>query len=115
VLARINAKGFDPKMAAREADDIISGSLKESGQRLEDIPPDALTNLRKQVVDALSQGKKLDAAAALRAKDFAAEKITPTQGWITRDPMQFAAEQNVKGVKGAGESSLIASRKAIRP
>lgn len=103
VLARINAKGFDPKMAAKEADDIISGSLKESGQRLEDIPPDALTNLRKQVVDALSQGKKLDAAAALRAKDFAAEKMTPTQGWITRDPMQFAAEQNVKGVKGAGE------------
>lgn len=98
VIARINAKGFNPANAAKEADDIVSGALKESNQRLEDIPPEQLSVLRKQVVDALAQGKRLDAAAAMRMKDFNAEKIVPTQGQITRDPMQFADEQTMKAM-----------------
>jgi hypothetical protein len=103
VTARMNAKGMTPGAAAKEADDIISSALKDSNQRLEDIPPDTLQQLRGQVTQSLAKGQKLDAAAAMRMKDFQAEKITPTLGWVTRDPMQWAEEQNVRGVKGAGE------------
>jgi hypothetical protein len=103
VLARINRAGFDPTKAAAEADNIINSALKDSNQTLADLPPDQLSGLRAQVTNALAKGQKLDAAAALRLKDFEAEGMTPLQGWVTRDPMQWAAEQNVRGVKGAGE------------
>lgn len=104
VMARINAKNVTPASAVKEADNIITSALKESNQRMEDLPDGQLDNLRKQVTNALAQGKRLDAAAAMRLKDFQAEGIKPLQGWVTRDPMQWAEEQNVRGVKGAGEA-----------
>jgi hypothetical protein len=103
VGALINRASFNPANAGRDADQVITSALKEAGQRLEDIPADQLGNLRRQVTEALSQGKQLDAAAAMRAMDFQREGIQGTLGQVTRDPMQWAAEQNVKGVKGAGE------------
>lgn len=103
VVSRINSMRFNPANAAKEADEIISGALRESGQKIDDIPAAQVESLRQQVTAALSQGQKLDAAAALRKADFDAEKIVPTLGQVTRDPMQYAAEQNVRGVKGAGE------------
>jgi hypothetical protein len=108
ILARTNR--VSPADAAKEADDIISGALADAGQKLEDIPPDKLNQLRKQTVEALSKNKRLDAAAALRMQDFKAEGIQPLEGQITRDPGQWAEEQNVRGVKGAGEKvqALIA-------
>lgn len=116
VLAKINQRGFDPTQAAQQADEIINGALKDSNQSVMDLPPDRLAALRSQVVDALSHGKQLDAAAALRLRDFTDENITPLQGWITRDPMQWAAEQNVRGVKGAGEpvsNAIVAGNQAL--
>lgn len=116
VLAKINQRGFDPTQAAQQADEIINGALKDSNQSIVDLPPDRLNALRAQVVDALSNGKQLDAAAALRLRDFTDEGITPLQGWITRDPMQWAAEQNVRGVKGAGEpvsNAIVAGNQAL--
>lgn len=113
VMAKINAANFDPSKAAKDADEIISGALSESNQKLEDIPPDQLARLRQQTVDALSSGKKLDAAAAMRMQDFNAEGIQGTQGQITRDPMQFADEQTMKGISRPLSMTMEAGNKKV--
>lgn len=96
VLARLN-RGTSAN-PAKDADEIIGSALKESNQKLEDIPTAQLEGLRAKVIESLSKDKRLDAAAALRKADFAAERIQPTQGQITRDPMQFADEQTMKAI-----------------
>lgn len=102
-----------PATAAKDADEIISGALKEAGQKIEDIPVAQMDALRKQTVDALSKGRRLDAAAALRMKDFAAERIQGTQGQITRDPMQFADEQTMKAMSRPLSQTLEAGNRKV--
>lgn len=97
VIAKFKG-GMDPAAAAAQTDSILSSALSESGQKIENIPPAQLDAVRQQVSDALSKGKKLDAAAALRLADFQAEGIPATQAAITRDPMQFADEQTMKAI-----------------
>lgn len=89
--------------AAASADDAISAALKDVGQTLEDIPPTQLQALRSQVSQALGRGQQLDAAALARKADFESLDMQPLLGQITREPMQFAREQNLRGVEGAGE------------
>lgn len=103
LVSGLNTKNFNPATAAKNADQLIESALKESGQKLDDLPMPQADALRKQVVESLRGGKNLDVAAALRKGDFDAEGIQPTLGWVTRDPRQWEAEQNVRGVKGAGE------------
>jgi hypothetical protein len=69
-----------------------------------------LYQLRAQAQHALSQNQVLDTAAALRKADFEALGQQPLLGQITRDPMQFAREKNLRGIAGAGEP--IAARLA---
>lgn len=95
LVARAN---FDPSKAASQTDSIINSALGEAGQKASDIPAAQLNTLRSQVSDALSKGKKLDAAALMRMQDFQAEGIKPTQAWITRDPRQFADEQTMRAM-----------------
>ena len=64
--------------------------------------------LRDQAANALRQGKSLDVAAVMRSEDFKALGIPYMLGQVTRDPMQWANEQNLRGVAGAGQP--IASR-----
>lgn len=90
-------------MASLKADTVIKDALSDVGQTIDDISPAALTQLRDQVTGALKAGKKLDAAALLRKQDFDALGAKGTLGQITRDPMQFARERNLRGVEGVGE------------
>jgi hypothetical protein len=103
VMAKMNGKALDPALAAKNADQIIESALKDSGQSVDDLPAGRIEALRKQAADSLKSGKQLDIAAALRKGDFEAEGIDPLMGWITRDPKQWAEEQNVRGVTGVGE------------
>lgn len=86
-------------------DQAIANSLQEMnlGQTIHDIPPAQLQALRDQVSSSFKQGEQLDPAAALRKADFDALGIKPTAGQISRDPMQFAKEQNLRGVNNLGE------------
>jgi len=84
-------------------------------QAFADIRQDPLTlsatqmqALRDQAENALRQGKSLDVAAVMRSEDFKALGIPYMLGQVTRDPMQWANEQNLRGVAGAGQP--IASR-----
>lgn len=109
----IGGGSFDPADAAVKTDAIINDALKESGQSVETIPPSQLEGVRQQVQDALSRGKKLDAAAALRKADFDAEGIAATQGQITRDPMQFAEEQTMKAMSRPLSQTIEAGNKKV--
>lgn len=93
-------------LAARssaQTDVAINDALKELGQTIHDIPPAQLQALREQVNSALGSGQQLNPAAITRQADFNALGMKPTLGQITRDPMQFAREQNLRGVEGVGE------------
>jgi hypothetical protein len=93
-------------LAARstlQTNEAIEAALRDLGQTIHDIPPAQLQALREQVQGALQRGRVIDPAAAMRKADFDALGIEPTQGQLTRDPMQFAREQNLRGVHGVGE------------
>ena len=89
--------------AAMRADEAIDVALKDLGQTIHDVPPNQLAALRAQVQQSLESGKELDAAAALRKADFDALDMPSLRGQITRDPMQFAAERDLRGVRNVGE------------
>lgn len=91
-----------------EIDAEIMTALKESGQSIKDLAPDYVDNLRKQVKTSVGQGKKLDIPATFRKNEFEQAGITPTLGQLTRDPMQYATEQNLRGVAGVGEPLSVA-------
>lgn len=89
--------------ATRQTDEIISKALSEVGQSINEMPKPALDNLRAQVIAALKQGKQLDPAAMMRKQDFDSVGMPSLLGQITRDPMQFAKELNLRGVQNLGE------------
>lgn len=102
IMARLRPEQTGAQ-ASQYADQAIADALKETGQRLEDVPPQTLQQIRGQVVDAMKSGKKLDAAAIMRSKDFESLGMQPLKGQVTRDATQFARERNLRGVEGAGE------------
>jgi hypothetical protein len=84
----------------------LAEALKETGQSASDVSPDQMAALRQQVSTALAKGQVMDPAAALRKGDFEALGLDPTLGQITRDPMQFARERNLRGIEGVGDPLL---------
>lgn len=100
-IGRANVRASD-----HDIDSAVFDALKEAGQSAADVPPDQLAALRAQVQQSLTQGTKLDTAAALRKADFEALNMQPTLGQITREPGQFAREQNLRGVEGVGDELL---------
>ena len=105
IIRRIGApdREIAGAMASKQADDVINKALEDVGQSREFIPGPEMKMLRQQVTEALKQGKKLDAAAILRKQDFESIGMKGTLGQITRDPMQFTRERNLRGVEGVGE------------
>ena len=89
--------------AAAQADEAIAQALRDIGQSIDDVPKQQLEALKRQVNDAFLSGKKLDPAATMRKSDFDALNLQFTQGQITRDPIQFARERNLRGVTGVGD------------
>jgi hypothetical protein len=89
--------------AARMVDDWAASLQQTAGADLADVPASIRANVQAKVAEALRSGRQFDPAAIARAEEFAAVGITPTRGQITRDPVQFARERNLRGVEGAGE------------
>lgn len=81
----------------------INDALQETGQSISDLRPQALLELHNDVKKALSSGEQLDVAALLRKKDFESLNMQPLLGQITRDPMLFAQELNLRGLAGVGD------------
>jgi len=101
-----NKFGQRAVLTPADIDESINATLKTTEQSLADLPADYANQLRNQVATSLQVGRKLDVPAALRAQEFKAAGIEPTLGQVTRDPMQYATERNLRGVAGIGEPLL---------
>jgi len=91
------------RRASVEADRAIEEVLAEVGAKASDVPNALMQSLRMQATEALRTGRRLDPAALMRKADFDTVGIAPTRGQITRDPIQFANERNLRGVANVGE------------
>jgi hypothetical protein len=89
--------------AAKLVDDWLAATAATEGADMAQIPASIRANVQQQVFAALKAGRQVDPAALARAAEFEAVGIAPTQGQVTRNPMQFARERNLRGVEGAGE------------
>lgn len=101
-----NKFGQRAAITPADIDESINETLKTTGQSLTDLPADYVNQLRSQVATSLKIGRKLDIPSALRSQEFKAAGIEPTLGQVTRDPMQYATERNLRGVAGVGEPLL---------
>jgi hypothetical protein len=83
----------------------VKDTLDNIGVKPETVDPDALAGLHSIVKKALDTGNKPDpeALARLAKAQSLPIPVPMTTGQITRDPMQFAMEQNLRGIKGVGE------------
>ncbi|MBN9642982.1 MAG: lytic transglycosylase domain-containing protein [Achromobacter sp.] len=81
-----------------------------AGADASQLPESILQRVRQQVAESLAAGRAPDAAALLRRAEFEELGMQPTLGQITRDPMQFARERNLRGVDLGGGQNPLASR-----
>jgi hypothetical protein len=95
------------EQAARAA---VQEALDSNGLKLDDLPEQARQTLLAEVRAALNVGDAVDPAALGRKADFLALGATPTRGQITRDPQQYAFEQTIQGVQGAGSRLAAAAQ-----
>lgn len=94
---------------------MVNNALNSQG--LQGAPDVIRQSVRRQAEEALSQGQRLDPAAMVRRAQFEAVGLTddaaPTLGQLTRDPMQWANEKNLSGVRLStprGEGNPLADR-----
>lgn len=90
---------------AASADDIrraVSAALSEQGIDPETVSRTALLRMQGEIEFALKQGRQLDPASLVRKADFEAMGVQPTLGQVTRDPMQWARERDMRGIWPVG-------------
>jgi hypothetical protein len=97
--------------ASLETDKAIEVALNDAGVNLADLPPNTMKQIRQQVLSSFKQGERMDPAALLRKQDFdllgmKGPQLGPTQGQLTRSPLQFAKEKNLRAVPDVGDPLL---------
>ncbi|WP_186166466.1 glucosaminidase domain-containing protein [Burkholderia gladioli] len=87
-------------------DAILQRAAADQNLDLSAIPQSILNGVRQQVTEALSSSAVPDAASLLRRAEGQAilgPNAGLTLGQATRNPAQYTAEMNLRGVQGAGE------------
>jgi hypothetical protein len=103
---------------AATADAVVSKALAAQGIDKSAITPELFDGLKSQAQDALKSGATIDKSALVRLTQAQTlpVPVPMLKGQITRDPMQFAKEQNLRGIEGVGEPithTLQAQNKAL--
>lgn len=90
---------------ANQATKIVADELAKQGIDVTKVEPTLFSNLRDQVADALKSGKLVDEQALKRLTEAQTlpVPVPMLKGQISRDAMQFAKEQNLRGIQGVGE------------
>jgi hypothetical protein len=92
-----------PEQARSAAQAGVSKVLGELGDAGAAVPPEQVAALEQQVAAQLQKTGKVDPAALMRRQDFTDLGIQPTLGQVTRDPMQFSRELNLRGKGNVGQ------------
>ena len=82
---------------------VIRSELAREKISFDEIPEAIRASVRRDVQEALNAGRSLSPAEALRAADFRAVGTQGLRGQITRDPVQYTREMNIRGVEGVGD------------
>lgn len=72
----------------------LRAEMGGAGVEWNQLPQDFRSSIVAEVQKSLKAGGSIDPEAVRRLADFQRVNIQPTQGQLTRDPMQFAREQN---------------------
>jgi hypothetical protein len=97
------------------ADQVLTQAAQEGGFDLSKVPQSILDKARKEVDSAIKAGNVTDTKALGRAilgKSVLGEDAGLMLGQMTRDPLKYAAEVDLRGVAGAGKP--IADRLALQ-
>ncbi|PRF91667.1 hypothetical protein [Burkholderia multivorans] len=102
-VSRATRPPMSPQAAAAKADIGVDRAIGELGPQAGlQFSPTEVDPLKQAVAQQIQQFPDVSPAAAVRAQDFRNLGIQPTLGQITRDPMQFAQEMNMRGVPDVG-------------
>ncbi|HEX7234519.1 MAG TPA: hypothetical protein VF243_04545, partial [Nitrosospira sp.] len=96
------------KLATGDIETGVKQALARDGVDITQLPEAVRFELMEDVKKSLKEGVELDANQLLRKYDFERFGIQPTQGQLSRNPTQYSAEQNLKGIAGVGDP--LASR-----
>lgn len=99
-IARAGAKTAIPELelqAQTLTDESVNRAVADLGPDAANIPSSIIDDIKAQVFEGFKKGQKIDAAAALRNLDFEKLGIKPLQGQITRDPLLYSREKNLRG------------------
>lgn len=95
---------ISPAAAASRAEAGVDRVIRDLGPQARQSFAGNADELTARVAQTIEQNPALDPAAAMRAQDFRTLGIDPTLGQVTRDPLQYAGEQNIRGVRGVGDA-----------
>jgi hypothetical protein len=100
------------------AEQAVQKSLTDAGITSDAVIPEIYAGLKAQAEDAIRTGNPVDPAAMnrLMRSQTLPVPVPMLQGQITRNAMQFAKEQNLRGIQGVGEpitDVLTAQNKAL--
>jgi len=99
-------KQFGGSVPANELDNAATKIISESGIDVSKLPQSFFTSLKDQAKNALQTGdvKSFKQFAQNYSEANSLKVPVPMlRGQLTRDPMQYAVEQNLRGVQNVGE------------
>ncbi|ALV06706.1 hypothetical protein [Roseateles depolymerans] len=95
----------------------INRVLESQGMNAREVPQQIQDSVRRQLAEAVSTGRRVDPAAAIRIAEAEAVGLTGdaalTAGQAARSPMQYARERNLSGIEiqtPTGPSNMLADR-----
>ena len=103
INAARNAMGRGEQVSEQIVLNSIRTELGRQNLSLDDVPNHILNQVRQQVQASMRTGRTVDPLALLRQADFEAVGTKGTLGQITRDPVQYTREMNLRGVAGPGD------------
>ena len=86
--------------AAAGVDNTV-GALGPQGAQA--FAPGEVDAIKTQIAPTVQQNPTASPSAIVRAQDFRNLGMQPTLGQITRDPMQYAAERNIRSLPSVGD------------
>lgn len=120
-ISRAVSKVIHPETASQrmsrllnEASSSIDEAVQNGSLDLSGLPRNAVDKLRQEILAGLESGVTRDPGALARKSDFDLLGVNATQGQLTRDPLVFANERNLRTTYPELTTHFSAQEKALR-